>query len=380
MQRLKKVLMVLRLPIAIVLLILVAVFVFPFSAIGKTFLLASELTPGIFVKPLKLVTKAPIKETVKIKTINGEIEADLYRPADSREHPAAIFTLGIAVTKEDAQVRETSEALARSGFVVLTPDLPDFMSGIIWTDSVESLIASVEYLDKQSFVAKNKIGFAGFCVGSSISIVAAEDPRIAHKVAYISAISPYYDLYDTVEAIITKKASDENGHLIDWKPTNLTIKTFNNGFINYIQDPGERNLLKGYFFEHEGITQEQVSLFSTDAKIIYGILTSSDKDIFDQQMKNLPGGAKELLDNLSPSKKLDRLRAKIFILNDKKDSFIPRSEGEQFEKNLPKNQIKFVKVDSFEHVNPSTKLPRWAAVKGFFQLSVYLYDLLNFAQ
>lgn len=373
-----KILFKIRVPLAIVLLFFAAVFYWPFPAAGKTFLLASEVIPQFPIKPMKYVTRAPIVETVKIKTSKGEVLADLYRPRDGRKHPAAIFTLGIAITKENEQVRRTSEALARSGFVVLTPDLPDFMSGMIWTDSVDSLISSVEYLDRQNYVDKAKIGFAGFCVGSSVSMVAAEDPRISGKVAFVSAVSPYFDLFSTVDAIAARQAPNESGKLVKWEPAELTVLTFYNGFINYIQDQEQKDLLKGHFLNKKEFSEQEMAKLTGDSKIIYEILSAKDKNILDELMRNLPQGAKDLLTQLSPSAKISDLRAKLFVLNDEKDTFVPRSEGEQFAKNLPKDRIKFVRIDSFEHVSPSTKLPRWAAAKGFFRLGIYLYDVLSF--
>lgn len=377
MNFVKKVLLKLRIPVAIVVLFFVVIFVFPFPAIGKTVLLATEVVPQFPFKPLKSLTKAPIIETVNIKTSQGEVAADIYRPNDHKKHPAVIFTLGIAITKENEQVRQTSEALARSGFVVLTPDLPDFISGFVWTDSVDTLVSSVEYLDRLSFVDKKKIGFAGFCVGASASIIAAEDPKIASKVNFITGVSPYYDLVSLSKATLSRKTTNSKRQIEDWIPAPLTIDSVILGYINLVPNPDERDILKDFFIKKEIIFGDKFDNLSTEAKLIYDFLSSSEMDKVEEAWKKLPQSYRDLAYELSPSTKIGDLRAKLLILNDRKDSYVPKIEGERLMQNLPKGQIYFSEIDSFEHASPKTKLPRWAAVRQFFHLGVFLYNVFS---
>src|SRR3989344_5063919 len=192
-----------------ILAIVAVLTVFFLTPLGKahlrTFLLASEVIPNFPIKPLGYLSRDPFIQEITLKTSFVEVAADLYRPQDNKKHPAVIFTLGTIVNRKDAQVTKFAQALSRTGFVVLVPDLPDFMSGFVWTDSVNTLISSVEFLDEQDFVEKNKIGFAGFCVGASASVIAAEDSQIADKITFISAISPYFDLISLSEAVTTKQ-------------------------------------------------------------------------------------------------------------------------------------------------------------------------------
>ena len=341
-------------------------------------LLVPEVTPNFPVKLLTLFSSEPNVSEVKVNTSIGETTADIYRPADNKKHPAVVFTLGTLVTRKDAQVVKFGKALSRVGFVVLIPDLPDFLSGIVWTDSVETLISSVEYLDRQEFVDRQKIGFAGFCVGASASIVAAEDKRIADKVAFISAVSPYFDLFSTVDAIVTRKTPNESGNSVKWEPADLTVLTFYNGFINYIQNQEQKDLLKVHFLNEKEFSEEEMAKLTGDSRIIYEILSSKDKESLDEQMKVLPQGGKDLLTALSPSAKIGDLRAKLFIINDKKDTYVPENEGRKFKENIVKDNVYFIEVDSFEHVNPSTHLKRWSALKQVFYLSRYLYNVFSF--
>src|SRR3972149_70071 len=193
--------------LAVILVLLGSLTVFFATPFGrpalKTLLLVPEVVPDFPVRPLKYFSREPKVEEVTLKVGDMDIKADLYTPQDNKKHPAVIFTLGVVVTKQDSTVVKFAQSLSRLGFVVLVPDLPDFVSGFVWTDSVETLISAVEFLDRQSFVNRQRIGFAGFCVGSSVSMIAAENEKIADKVAFITAVSPYFNLFSLSEAATT---------------------------------------------------------------------------------------------------------------------------------------------------------------------------------
>lgn len=348
--------------------------------LGKTMLLVGEVVPNFPVKPLKYFSKDPKVGEIKLKTSFGEVDADLYRPNDNKKHPVVIFTLGTIVTRRDPAVTKFTQALARSGFVVLIPDIPDFLTGFVWTDSVETMKSSVAYLETQPFVDNKKIGFAGFCVGASAAIVAAEDDQIADKVAFISAISPYYDLISLSEAVITKQAEKENGGFEPWEPANLSVESVQKGFINYVKDEEERKLLNKFFLENEVLPEGATENFSEEARAVYDFLSNSQRSNLAEIWQNFPQEGKDLLKELSPSTDIGNLKAELFILNDKKDTFVSRIEGEKLAKSLPVNQVYFAEVDSFEHVNPKTRLERWAAFKQLIYLGRYLYSLFSYLE
>ena len=369
--------------LAVILAVVAALAIFFATPAGspalKTALLVPEVVPNFPVKPLRFLSREPKIEEITLKVAGKEIKADLYRLQDNKRHPAIIFTLGTIVTRKNPTVTKISQALARSGFVVLVPDLPDFLSGFVWIDSVNTLISSVEFLDEQGFVDDQKIGFAGFCVGASASIIAAENEKISDKVAFISAISPYFDLRQTTEAVTIKQALDENELLEPWEPAKLSIETVQKGFINYVSNEQERQLLKEFFLENKEISEEKIANFSTQTKAIYNLLTNVDWQKRDEVWSNLSPDLRDFLNQLSPSTNIANLKAKLFVLNDKKDTFVPRIEGVKLAKSLPKEQIFFVEVDSFEHVNPKTKLPRLVIMRQLWQLGGFIYRVLYYS-
>jgi len=345
--------------------------------VGKTILLVPEVIPDFPIRPLKFFSREPTIEEVTLKVGDKDIKADLYKPNDNKTHPAIILTLGVVVTRKDKVITNFAQAISRLGFIVLVPDLPDFLSGFVWTDSVETMVSSVEYLEEQDFVLQDKIGFAGFCVGASASIIAAEDERIADRVAFIAAISPYYDLVSLSEAVVKRQSENEEGKLEMWEPAQLSVDSVRKGFINYVPDDEEKKTLENHFYNNLPLVDEDIEKLSYEGKQIRKFLEYSENKDSRNIWDGFPQEGMNLLNQLSPKNRIDQLEAKLFILSDKQDTFVPRIEGNKFKENVTKDKFYFIEVDSFEHVNPSTNLKRWSVLKQLFYLSRYLYNVLS---
>jgi len=361
--------------LAVILAIVAGLAVFFTTPFGqpalKTILLVPEVVPSFPVKPLGWVSKAPAVSEVNLQVGDKEIKADLYRPKDNKEHPAVIFTLGTIVTRKDPAVTKFAQALARTGFVVLLPDLPDFLSGFIWTDSVETLISSVQYLENQEYVVQDRIGLIGFCVGGSVSILAAEDKTISDKVNFIIAVSPYFDTYTSLKAIFTEQIG-EPGNLRSWQSALVTKETLARGFIELVNDQNDREVFRQWFLRRKLFDTPKLEL-KEDSRKIFDFITNSDYVRYDQFWENLPQETKAVLLELSPKEKIGNLRANVFILNDKKDTLVPSAEGKQLTESLTRDKVNYLEIDSFEHVRPGTKLPRWAATKQIYRIFGFIY-------
>ena len=64
---------------------------------------------------------------------------------------------------------------------VLVPRLPGLRNGELTRADVDALVESYGWLSRQPGVNPERVGFAGFCVGSSLALLAAEDPRSTSK-------------------------------------------------------------------------------------------------------------------------------------------------------------------------------------------------------
>ena len=96
------------------------------------------------------------------------------------------------------------------------------------------------------------------------------------------------------------------------------------------------------------------------------------------QIKNILSSAPDrevnVLKKYSPKEKLKQFKAKIFILHDKSDTYVPYVESIKLYQALSKEQVKAYHIsDLFEHVQPNRPINFSELVK----LYVFLYKVFS---
>lgn len=295
---------------------------------SKILLFISEQFP-IPIKPLGLLTPEPKHQTVELESDNGKVVADLFIPKTGEQKPAVILAMGVRTQEKDKPlIYSLGNTLARLGYVVFWPRLEKLDKQEALPEEPETFVKSFEYLEGLSEVNKERISFTGFSVGSSIALVAAENPRISSNVRSIVFFGGYYDIFDYLNSLKTK-SSKINEEVVTWQPNEGT---------NHINE----------------------------------ILKNLGINSIEQAM------ASSRLQNYNPAPNLDKLEAKVFILHDKNDSYVHYFESEKLNKKLEgKVEKEFLIVDLFEHVQPR-KLLTFETFGELTKLYGFLYKVLGY--
>ncbi|OGD85222.1 hypothetical protein A2164_01685 [Candidatus Curtissbacteria bacterium RBG_13_35_7] len=360
--------------ISIIIGIFIIFFLTPFGKpFSKTLLLVPEVIPRFPIRPLNYLSREPQIQTIEFVSGERKIIADIYRLRDNKKHPAIVISLGVLATSDNSDLVKLAKAFSRLGYVVVIPEFPDLISGFVWTDSVEILVSSAEYLSKQDYIDKKRIGFAGFCVGGSVAIVAASQPQISEKIAFVGAISPYYDAYLTAQVSVMQKQKDIQGKYIEWNPASLTINTLIKQFTNVIITPNEKELVFELLMNNRQMSQETYQQLSIQSQRIYDFFNKGGS----VDLAYLPDDLQRVMRDISPKTFISGFKAKLLLLNDKNDTFVPRSEVLALVNNISNDKLLFVEVDSFEHVNPKTNLPRLAILKQLWHVGYYVYNMIS---
>src|SRR5438874_6159222 len=149
-------------------------------------LLLPHFFPGDVPRPLRLFTPAPTVRTIDVPDAPGRMVADIYEPGNGGRHPAMVLLLGVnPLPRAHEQVTTLADGIARTGIVTVVAESDALLSGEIRAEEVDNLVALYQHLERLPAVDAQRIGFAGFCVGGVLELIAASDPRIADRVAYV---------------------------------------------------------------------------------------------------------------------------------------------------------------------------------------------------
>lgn len=277
---------------------------------AKVLLFVAEEFPQISIKPLHLITSKPYITNITFG-IKNRIVGTLFIPSRTGKSPAVIVAMGIRTSNKDRPViLGFCESLARLGYIVFWPRQVDLEKDKIKFEHPQTFVESFTYLETLREVDIKRISFVGFSVGSSLAMVAAQDPSINRKIHQFVFFGGYYNIVDYFTSLANHMIVVD-GIKMRWKPAD--------GAISHAE-----KVLK-----QEGFTLEQFKEYSIRKPDV------------------------EKLAKYSPHDNILLFRTPIFILHEKSDSFVPYIESIKLQKSLEKKvPIVYHQAELFEHVQP----------------------------
>ena len=311
------------------------------------------LLPGVFVDlpaPLYLLGEEITQDRVAFDHDSGTAQANIYRPKDGERHASLLIIPGAAPRGlDDPRVIRLAEFAARLGFVVMIPELPDLMQGIVHPGELEGIVAAHQFLQRQPFVDPERIGVLGFSVGGGLALVAAADRRIREEVALVGSFGGYYDLRELVIAA-TSGTVRLDGKSQPWEPSRHTLKVLRRSVLHTVEDADERRALERAL---EG--EVHPSVLSPEARLMHDLVAGSDPQRARDLLKDSLPRLASMLDRLSPQSNLDALQADVFLVHSKEDPLIPYIESRNLRDALEARglRVHYSELSIFRHVNPS---------------------------
>ncbi len=316
-------------------------------------LLIPHLFPGSVPRPLRSITAAPTMETITVPGAPGGMVADVYWPAGDAPRAAMVLFLGVnPLPRGHEQVVNLADGIARAGFVAVVAESPALLAGEIRPEETDNLVALFQYLEAQPRVDPTRIGFAGFCVGAVLELIAAGDERIADRVAYINAFSVYADGLDVLRAVLTGTMPTPEGP-VAWHPAPLTKTVFVKHAIDAVPGARDRALLSREFVEGTPLTSPELELLTPLGLQLRVLLTTHDPAQLDRIIAGMPNEYTTRLALFSPRRVANRIRATTFLMHDQSDTYLPVSGARELAALLrPQSDVHYTEFRLFAHVVP----------------------------
>jgi dipeptidyl aminopeptidase/acylaminoacyl peptidase len=322
--------------------------------------------------PIDWMTREPVIESVTYETLDGEVNAELYRPPGPGPHPAVVLCLGVVPFGVDhPQIPRLKAALARSGFVAL----------IHWSDAMrdrrlvpedrDNIAAAYDYLVRRPDVDPARSGLYGTCVGGSFALLAAAHPSIRDRVAFVGAFAPYSSMWTLARDIASGTRSND-GTIEPWAVDPLTRDVFVRSVTDTLL-PREAGLLRDAFATGGAVDR---AVLSADGRAVHALLTATDSAAADVALRQLAPAMRDRLDAMSPLRHIDDIKAALILLgHDRDDLVIPVGESRRLASALSgRAGAEYTEYAMFQHADPTKrKLSplRFARELRRFYLSLY---------
>lgn len=223
----------------------------------------------------------------------------LVRPGKGAAWPALFFANGATARgRHHPDVRRLALALARAGFLVLVPDLPVLRRGEFTDRTLAAAVAVAREAVERPDVRGGRVGILGVSIGTTVALLAAEDPRLAGRVSVVAGVAPYTDLRKVIH-LATTGLYPEDGALVPYRASTSLPLVLARSLVAAL-DREDRSALEGLLPEIDGAPSDDPleplrggprDALSAEASALVEVLVNRDPGRFDALFAALAGRA-----------------------------------------------------------------------------------------
>ena len=196
----------------------------------------------------------------------------------------------------------------------------------------------------------------GFSYGAGPMLIAAADPRLERRLKFVVSFGGYYDLVQVIKFVTTGyyQYGEEKGYT---KPSDYTRWIFLRYNLDLLRDPVDQAILARLAgtrdLENPGESPVLPSDLTPEGRSVYNLLVNRDPEKVEALVSRLAPSIREMIEQLSPSRRISRLSAYAIIVHSDPDPFIPHTESLALAKALGySGRVRLDIVRLFRHVRP----------------------------
>jgi dienelactone hydrolase len=318
-----------------------------------------------------------------IPSDGGTVFLDVYAPTAPvppipGERGGLLIIPGLLDNRGDPALINLVESLARTGFVAMTMTTPALLAADLSPTDSDAVVQAFLRLARWPGVGASRVGIIGISGGGPLACLAAVDPRIRDRVAFITQYAGYFDVR-TMLGAIGRRAIDIDGRLERWVPNPLTLTVLANVLAPTLPAPDGARLQSGFDLNNPNpLTPDEVALLSPQGAAAYHLLAGDEPDEVAANFAVILPGAGDLFRQLSPSAIVDQIRAPIYLLHDRSDPYIPVTEARAFDAALTRlhHPHDYVELNILAHAEVRSGLSLGAQLSGGARLVRILFDVL----
>ena len=344
----------------------------------KTLGFVFQVIPSIPVKPIEIFSSQPVREEVRFTQSTGSGVADIYRPDNDKENAAVLLFLGVnPAGRDDARVVNLAESLARTGMVVMIPWSDTMTQNRIDPNEVSNLVEAYKYLSDLEYVDPERVGLGGFCVGSSLAAVAAQDPEIRDNIAFINFFGGYFDAMDLMASISSSTRFGDYGRQ-PWEPSDLATSVLRGHLVELISLESDKSLIDQILSGQDSLTKNQVGDLSEEGERVYKLLAGTSLVEARELISQLPEEFQDDMKAVSPISNVGDIKARILIMHDASDNNVPPEESRRFFEALKgREDVTYTEFAFFNHMDPGRDVGPLTWMGDVYKLFMHLYSIIR---
>jgi len=303
------------------------------------------------------------------------------RPAGAGPWPVIVF--GNGATREGRRhpvVQRLAGGLARAGFMVLVPDLPDLRAAAAAPEAAPAMVAVAEAARRLPEARGGRVGFLGVSTGGALGLVAAKDPGLAPHVSVAAAIAPYTDIRNVLR-LGTTGSYRAGGEVRRFASDPYLSLVTARSLVRALPPGGDRDALLAVLEplddeEHDPIRRllaGRPDHVGRQAEQVLTLLANRAPERFDPLYAALPPRVRSGMELLSPVTVPGTILAPVELAAGPRDKYFPTAELEAPGLGA---RSRVTLTSALDHADPR---PRLSELADLLRLDGYAVRILRYA-
>lgn len=333
---------------------------------GRGALRSAMLLPALVFAaqpaPLTLNGEAVRHTSLTISSQAGPVYLDVYEPAaptppvpGARE--GVVIIPGVGDNRKEPQVINLVEGMARVGIVAMLMTTDTLINYALLPKDSDAVAQAVLRLERWPGVGADRVGIVGFSAGGALASLAAAEPQMQGRIAFLTFFGGYFDAASLLEDV-GRRALIADGRQSPWHPDIVPLQVLANTIATTLPPQQATILTSAFVGGFNALSNEQLDELSTSAQAAYHLLAGDQPTRAAANVAALSPEMRTLLTALSPSSVARDISAPIYLLHDQSDPFVPYTESRDF--NAALNRLgkphEFVEFSIFQHVEVKSGL------------------------
>ncbi len=344
-------------------------------AAARRYAMATEILVDLATPPGAVHAAVVKTADYTVRSSDFGIPARLYEPP-TVAHRCLVVGHGVHYKgiSEPRLVRFATE-LAKAGTVVLTPELADLADYRVTRSGADVLGASVRQLASVC-PAGSKVGLLGFSFAGGLALLAATEPAVSARLAYVASVGGYHELRrvltflltDTVETLsgpVHRRAHEYGIVVLLYEHLDL--------FVPEEDLPVMHEAIRAWLEEDRARAWALASLRTSEsAEALFVAVTTGETASIRERLGLELATASAALGALSPAGRLREIPVPVYLLHGTGDSVIPPEETAWADKELGEHPHRALITPLIEHV----ELDKHFRIADAFDLVEFMAGLI----
>ena len=297
-----------------------------------------------------------VEETLTVEGAGGSFRARIFRLRG--QAPGRGLIVGHGIHHEGMNERRMvpfARELARAGLVVMTPEMTDLADYRITRQGVHVIRDAAIYLrGRHDIVEDAPVGLLGFSFAGGLSLVAAAEPELAGRIAYVVSVGGHHDLERVLRFLIHNKVETPAG-VLPMQAHDYGLVVLLYGAVDRFAPEPDRAALRdalraSLHQDHTAATAAAARLTTERGKQLWQLADTKKLQTLAPELEAVVDEQRAELAALSPHGRLAAIRAPVYLVHGSGDSVIPPSEVQWASAELGKADHIALVTPLMEHV------------------------------